>query len=153
MTPRPVLHNTIAGVRADYAGCAFNTAVAKLIELNNADQAGRRGPRAAAEALVLMVAPIAPHIAEELWAGWATTSRSVHAVPGGRPGAPGRRDGHLCRPGQGKGARPGRGPSDIDEDDLRALVLARARGGQAATADGVRTVIVRAPSLVNVVPA
>jgi leucyl-tRNA synthetase len=41
---------------------------------------------------------------------------------------------------------------DITEDELRELVLARDKV-RAATADGVRTVIVRAPKLVNVVPA
>jgi leucyl-tRNA synthetase len=41
---------------------------------------------------------------------------------------------------------------DITEDALRELVLARPKV-QAATENGVRTVIVRAPKLVNVVPA
>ena len=40
---------------------------------------------------------------------------------------------------------------DISEDDLRELVLARDKV-RAATGNGVRTVIVRAPKLVNVVP-
>jgi leucyl-tRNA synthetase len=43
-------------------------------------------------------------------------------------------------------------PSDIGEDALRELALARPKV-QAATEGGVRTVIVRAPKLVNVVPA
>ena len=42
-------------------------------------------------------------------------------------------------------------PADISESDLRELVLAREKV-LAATADGIRTVIVRPPSLVNVVP-
>ena len=42
--------------------------------------------------------------------------------------------------------------STIGEDELRSLVLARDKV-VAATPDGVRTVIVRAPKLVNVVPA
>ncbi|SDX31605.1 leucyl-tRNA synthetase [Amycolatopsis xylanica] len=68
---RKLLHKTIAGVREDYAELRFNTAGAKLIELNNhltktygsADAV----PRELAEPLVLMLAPLAPHIAEELW--------------------------------------------------------------------------------------
>jgi leucyl-tRNA synthetase len=66
-----ILHRTIAGVRDDMDGLRFNTAVAKLIELNNAlgpvvrDLGG--APRGVAEALVQMVAPLAPHLAEELW--------------------------------------------------------------------------------------
>ena len=43
-------------------------------------------------------------------------------------------------------------PSDIGEDALRELALASPKV-QAAVPDGIRTVIVRAPKLVNVVPA
>jgi leucyl-tRNA synthetase len=64
---RRLLHRTIAGVRDDYEGLRFNTAVAKLIELNN--HLTKRGttPRDVGEALVLMLAPVTPHVAEELW--------------------------------------------------------------------------------------
>jgi leucyl-tRNA synthetase len=63
-----VLHRAIAGVCADFTALHYNTAAAKLIELNN--HLTRRGapvPRAVAEPLVLMMAPLTPHIAEELW--------------------------------------------------------------------------------------
>ncbi len=64
-----VLHRTIAAVRADFAELRFNTAIARLIELNNPLTKLDGGvPREVAEPLVLMVAPLAPHIAEELWA-------------------------------------------------------------------------------------
>ncbi|NUR51944.1 MAG: leucine--tRNA ligase [Hamadaea sp.] len=62
-----LLHKTIAGVRDDMSELRFNTAVAKLIELTNGITRLERTPRATAEALTLMVAPFAPHIAEELW--------------------------------------------------------------------------------------
>ncbi len=45
----------------------FNTAIAKLIELTNAVTRLSETPREVAEPLVLMLAPFAPHIAEELW--------------------------------------------------------------------------------------
>ncbi len=66
---RQVLHRTIDGVRADMVGLRFNTAIAKLIELtNHVTTAYPDGaPREVAVPLVLMVAPLAPHIAEELW--------------------------------------------------------------------------------------
>jgi len=68
---RRALHRTIAGVRDDMAAMRFNTAIAKLIELNNrltklVASAGAL-PREIAEPLVLMLAPLAPHAAEELW--------------------------------------------------------------------------------------
>ena len=68
---KTLLHRTIAGVRDDMEAMRFNTAVAKLIELNNAltKHAGDGGqtPREVADAIVRMLAPLAPHVAEELW--------------------------------------------------------------------------------------
>ena len=63
------LHRTIAGVSEDYASLRNNTAGAKLIEYTNhlTKQHSGQVPRAAVEPLVLMVAPLAPHLAEELW--------------------------------------------------------------------------------------
>ena len=62
-----VLHRTIAGVRDDYTHLRNNTAAAKLIEYtNHLTKSGVRA-RAALEPLVLMAAPLAPHLAEELW--------------------------------------------------------------------------------------
>jgi leucyl-tRNA synthetase len=61
------LHRAIAGVSEDYVGLRNNTAVAKLIEYTNYLTKGGISARAALEPLVLMVAPLAPHLAEELW--------------------------------------------------------------------------------------
>ena len=65
-----LLHRTIDAVAADYEALHFNTAVAKLIELNNHLTRVATGgvPREVAEPLVLMMAPVTPHLAEELWA-------------------------------------------------------------------------------------
>lgn len=64
------LHRTIAGVREDYVNLHINTVVAKLIEYVNYLTKAHTGsvPRAAVEPLVVMLSPVAPHIAEELWA-------------------------------------------------------------------------------------
>jgi leucyl-tRNA synthetase len=65
------LHQTIRAVRHDYGQLRFNTAIARLHELNAyaARVSSREGtlPRGLAEPLVLMTSPLAPHIAEELW--------------------------------------------------------------------------------------
>jgi leucyl-tRNA synthetase len=67
-----LLHQTIQAVREHYSGLRFNIAIARLQGLltHAARITAARGtlPRAVAEPLVLMVAPLAPHIAEELWA-------------------------------------------------------------------------------------
>jgi leucyl-tRNA synthetase len=62
-----VMHRTIAGVRDDYTNLRNNTAAAKLIEYTNHLTKSGVTARAALEPLVLMVAPLAPHLAEELW--------------------------------------------------------------------------------------
>lgn len=66
------LHRTIAGVAEDVEALAFNKAVAKLYELVSAiEKAAPSASRTAAiRALARIVAPMAPHIAEEAWAGW-----------------------------------------------------------------------------------
>jgi leucyl-tRNA synthetase len=68
---RRALHRTIKGVRDDMEAMRFNTAVAKLIELNNAltkhvSETGTT-PVEVGDALVRMLAPLAPHVTEELW--------------------------------------------------------------------------------------
>ena len=66
------VHQTVAAVRGNFAALRFNLAIARLQELltHAARITAARGtlPREVAEPLVLMVAPLAPHIAEELWA-------------------------------------------------------------------------------------
>jgi leucyl-tRNA synthetase len=81
-----LLHTAIASVREDLAGLRFNTAVAELMKLTThaAGLAREHGavPRPLAEPLVLMVAPLAPHIAEELWAKLGhTESLAYQAYP------------------------------------------------------------------------
>jgi leucyl-tRNA synthetase len=68
---RRQLHKTIAKVRDDMAKLEFNTAIAALMELNNrltrvVQQEGS-APREVVEAMVLMLSPLTPHVAEELW--------------------------------------------------------------------------------------
>ncbi|MEH1030405.1 leucine--tRNA ligase [Micromonospora profundi] len=64
---RRLLHKVIDGVRGDMDGIRFNTAIAKLIQLTNGLTGLSATPREVAEPLVLMLAPFAPHVAEELW--------------------------------------------------------------------------------------
>jgi leucyl-tRNA synthetase len=62
-----LLHQTIIAVREEFAALRYNTAIARIIELTAHAARLPRVPRALAEPLVLMVAPLAPHAAEELW--------------------------------------------------------------------------------------
>ncbi|MEJ6018553.1 leucine--tRNA ligase [Corynebacterium sp. H113] len=75
------INRTIDGVTLDYAELRDNTAVAKLIEYVNylTKNYGKTGaPRSAVEPLVLMLGPVAPHIAEELWARLGHTEPLAH---------------------------------------------------------------------------
>ena len=73
-----VLHRTIAGVSEDYVALRNNTAAAKLIEYTNHLTKAGVTARGALEPLVLMVAPLAPHLAEELWARLGHESSLAH---------------------------------------------------------------------------
>ena len=62
------LHATIKKVSEDTEALSYNTAVAAMMEYLNVVRAGGRTPeRAAVEPLVRLLAPFAPHVAEELW--------------------------------------------------------------------------------------
>ncbi|HEX3784398.1 MAG TPA: leucine--tRNA ligase [Pseudonocardiaceae bacterium] len=75
-------NRTVAVVREDYANLRFNTAAAKLIELNNhvtkVYAAAAATPRALVEPLVQMLAPLCPHVAEELWSRLAHEGSLAH---------------------------------------------------------------------------
>ena len=74
---RQTTHRTIAAVTDDLSNLRFNRAIARLYELSNAIGAGLQKSdrtageiaalREAAEALVLLFAPMMPHLAEECW--------------------------------------------------------------------------------------
>jgi len=149
---RTAIHRTIAGVREDYEALRFNTAIAKLIELNNAVTKLDVAPREAVEAMVLMLAPVAPHIAEELWMRLGHEGGVAYvSCPVADPAL--LVDDEVTCVIQIKGKVRDRVEvqADITEEDLRELVLAREKV-RAATEGGIRTVVVRAPGLVNVVP-
>ena len=64
----PQLHRTIQRVTEQVATLRYNTAIAAMMEHLNAVRAGGRTPvRGEIEPLVRLVAPFAPHMAEELW--------------------------------------------------------------------------------------
>ncbi|MCX0243789.1 leucine--tRNA ligase [Streptomyces drozdowiczii] len=149
------LHKAIDGVGGDMAGMRFNTAIAKVTELNNhLTKAGGPLPRPVAEALVLLVAPLAPHIAEELWHRLGHTESVVHQdFPVADPAYV--VDETVTCVVQVKGkvkARLEISPS-ITDAELEALALADPAVVAALGGAGIRKVIVRAPKLVNIVPA
>ncbi len=61
------LHQTIVKVTEDIEGLRFNTAIAALMEFTNVANKWDAIPRDLVRPFVLILAPLAPHIAEELW--------------------------------------------------------------------------------------
>ena len=62
-----LVHQTVKKVTEDIEGLKFNTAIAQMMVLVNELTRLERRPRVSIEALVLVLAPFAPHIGEELW--------------------------------------------------------------------------------------
>ncbi|HSW38043.1 MAG TPA: leucine--tRNA ligase, partial [Acidobacteriota bacterium] len=62
-----VLHKTIRAVTEDMQNLGFNTAISRLMEFVNFFTGQEKRPYCCMEHFVLMLAPMAPHISEELW--------------------------------------------------------------------------------------
>ncbi len=140
----------------------FNVAVAKTMELvNAARKAIDSGPggadpavREAAEAVAILLSLVAPYTSEEMWerlgheptvalVGWPTVDPALLVE-----------DSVTCVVQvAGKVCDRLEVSPLISEDELRALALASAAVVKALDGAGIRTVVVRAPRLVNIVPA
>jgi leucyl-tRNA synthetase len=152
LATKRLVHKTIDALRTDYDGLRFNTAIARLIELNNALTKLTNVPREAAETLVIMTAPVAPHIAEELWAklGHAESLTYVD-FPQADPALL-VDDTVVCVVQvQGKLRDRLEVAADISEEELQAQALASEKVKAALAGKVVRKVIVRPPNLVNIV--
>ena len=147
-----LLHKTIDGVGRDYSQLSYNTAVAKLIELNNALTKLDDVPRAVVEPLVQMVSPMAPHIAEELWQRLGHTSTiTFEPFPQADPALLVDDTVTCVVQVLGKVRDRLEVAADVSDADLEAAALASDRVRAAMGDKQVRKVIVRAPKLVNVV--
>ncbi|WP_435300355.1 leucine--tRNA ligase [Timonella sp. A28] len=147
------LHRAFRDVAEEMEGMRINTAIAKLIELNNYLTGLKQVPREAAEGIVTMVAPVAPHIAEELWQKLGHTESVVfEAFPTADPQYLVEESVTCIFQVQGKV----RGKADVSpsstDAELEALALADPGVQRTLEGRGIRKVIVRAPKLVNIVP-
>jgi leucyl-tRNA synthetase len=158
-------HQTIAKITKDFEHLHLNTSVAALMELFNqlsdfnADPAQASESdvfvvREALEALVIMLAPFAPHVAEEMWEGLGHAGGLLSEVPRWPVADPelARRE-ELEIPIQVNGklrsrviAAPG-----VSEDELRQSALADERVQALIDGREVVKVIVVPERLVNVV--
>jgi|FLYL01.1.fsa_nt_gi leucyl-tRNA synthetase len=156
---RRLTHKTIQRVTEDMEGFRWNTAIAALMEMTNGLTAAREaGPvdadawREATRALVLMLAPLAPHIAEELWERMGLPY-SVHqqAWPAWDPAL--AREDQITLVVQVDGKLRDRitVPADIDEAGAREAALASEAVQRRLAGKTPRRVIYVPGKLVNIV--
>ena len=149
---RRLLHRSIAGVRTDMEALRFNTAIAKLIELTNQLTKLGAAPSDVVEPLILMIAPLAPHLAEELWAKLGHDSTIAYeAYPVADPGL--LVDDVVELPVQINGKVRARisVPADTDATTIEAVALADAKVVAALAGAVPKRVVVVAGRAVNVV--
>ena len=77
-----ILHRTIKAVTEDIEKLSFNTAISRMMEFTNEISRQTPRPKSVLEPFVLLLAPFAPHIAEELWRLFGhTESLAYHPWP------------------------------------------------------------------------
>ncbi|MBL8930921.1 MAG: leucine--tRNA ligase, partial [Kineosporiaceae bacterium] len=164
---RAATHRTVHEVAGLIESFRFNVAVARVMELVNAvrkvidnprpDGTGGGGDpavREATEAVAIMLSLFAPYTAEDMWsrlglepcvslAGWPVVDEALLVT-----------ETVTCVVQvAGKVRDRIEVPAGIGADELRELALARPAVQKALGEKGIRTVVVRQPRLVNVVPA
>lgn len=150
---RRLMHKTILGVRQDLDRLAFNTPIAKLTVFNDALKSEDGVPRAAARALVLMLAPYAPHAAEELWERCGLGAGSLACEPFPEADSSLAADEEIELPVSVNGKVRGhiRVPPDADAKAIEAAALAEAKVIEHTAGKTIRKVILVPRKMVNVV--
>ncbi len=152
-------HQVIQKVTEDFEGFSFNTAVAAIMELRNSLQAARREKNVAeaiwheaVDNMLLLLAPMAPHITEELWSQRGK-SYSIHqqSWPVWDPDIVKEESITLIVQVNGKVRDRMVVPANTDDDDLRKLALASENVQRYLIDKEPRKVIVVKGKLVNVV--
>jgi leucyl-tRNA synthetase len=157
-TLRRITHRTIRAVTDDMERFRFNVAISKLQVLTNemrsALDAGG-GAREAASALTLMLAPLAPFAAEELWREVLGNDASVHVTMWPTFEEKLAREERVTLVVQVDGKVRDRieVDADADEDTCRELALGSVKVRTALDGRQVANTFVRPPRLVNLVTA
>ena len=153
---RRLLHKTIEGVGNDMENLRFNTAIAKLIELNNAttQHLNNHGstPREVAEAAALMLAPLCPHMAEEIWSRLGHAESVTYVTfPAADPALLESETIEIPVQVNGKVRTKLVVAKDTDETTLRSLALADPKVAEILGGNEPKKLIVVPGRLVNIV--
>jgi leucyl-tRNA synthetase len=148
-----LLHKTIKGVRQDFERLAFNTPVSKLIVLNDHLGSLAAIPKAVARDMILMLAPYAPHLAEELWERCGLGSGSLAYQPFPISDDRLAADDVIELPVSINGKVRGhiRVAPDADQKAIEAAALAEPKVQEQVAGKTVKKVIVVPKRMVNVV--
>lgn len=123
-----LLAKTIAGVTDDLEGMRFNTAISKLMVYVRDVTKEAPLPRAGADALVLLLSPMAPHIAEELWRRLGRTDTLAYEPwPAADPSLLVDDEVTIVLQVNGKKRDELRVPQDASKEQIEALALASDR--------------------------
>ncbi len=147
-------HQTIAAVAEDIEALAFNKAVARIYELTSAvEKAPPSESRTEAiRTLVLLVAPMMPHLAEEAWARLEGASLIAEAEwPKVDPALLVEDEVTVAVQVQGKLRDTLTAPKGLPKEELEALALASEKVQRFLDGAQVRKVIVVPDRLVNIV--
>jgi leucyl-tRNA synthetase len=152
---RRQLHRTIAAVRDGMETLRFNTSIARITELTNTltgrmDAGG--APREIVEPLLLLLAPLAPHLAEELWSRLGhPDSLAYEPFPVADPALLAAPTVRIAVQVDGKVRATLDIPASTDEAAVRELALADERVARSVGGRTVRRVVVVPGRLVNIV--
>jgi leucyl-tRNA synthetase len=147
-----VVARTVAAVTDDLETLRFNTAISRLMEFTNFFTAQEVRPRAAMETFTLLLAPMAPHLGEELWQVLGrSTSLAYEPWPGYDPAL--LKDEEIEVPVQVNGKLRARVVMPADVDGAAIEAAARQDERIAALLEGktIRKVVVVPGKLVNFV--
>ena len=154
------VHQTLRKVTHDFENFEFNTIISSLMELMNdmykARDAGAVGSAEWAEAqdiYLRMLAPVAPHIAEELWTNYLGKPYSIHQQPWPRVDENAAREDTIEIPVQVNGKVRDRVvvSAEASEDEIKSAALTSEGVQKYLEGKEPRKVIVANKRLVNVV--
>jgi leucyl-tRNA synthetase len=153
-----LLHATVKAVTDDLDAMGFNTAISRMMEfVNEATRwvaAGQPLPRAVAERFVLLLAPFAPHLCEQLWTMLGhKQSLAYEAWPGYDASLLVAKEVEVVLQVNGKVRDRVKLPAGLPQAELEKAALANEKIVQHTAGKTVRKVIVVPDKLVNIVAA
>ena len=159
-TLRRKVHQTLKSVTRDFEQFEFNTIISSLMELMNemykAREAGAVGSDEWDEAkdiYLRMLAPVAPHIAEELWTEHMGQPYSIHQQPWPQFDEAATKEDSIEIPVQVNGKLRDKVvvPADAGEEEIKSAALATEGAQKYMEGKEPRKVIVVQKKLVNIV--